>query len=137
MLNNILALVNGDGSSWAGQERSPDKLYFDNWGEPLLYALIGFLIVFVGISIIIFIIWLLGLIMRKTDNLEFLTKKRENKVKNQAESVQPAQSAQDNLTTDCDEIPDEVKAAIMAAIMAYYEEKQEKCQFTVKRIKRL
>ena len=134
MLNNILAMINGDGSYWAGQERSPDKLYFDNWGEPLLYALIGFLIVFVGITIIIFIIWLLGLIMRKTNNLEFLTKKRENR---SADRVEEAHGEQVVISSQSDEIPDEVKAAIIAAIMAYYEEKQEKCQFTVKRIKRL
>ena len=134
MLNNFLAMVSGDGSYWAGQERSPDKLYFDNWGEPLLYALIGFLVVFVGIAIIIFIIWLLGLIMRKTNNLEFLSKKRVKKEINRVEEVHGEQTV---ISSQSDEIPEEVKVAIMAAIMAYYEEKQDKCQVTVKRIKRL
>ena len=134
MLGNLLSQISGDGSYWAGQYRSPDKLYFDNWGEPFLYALIGFLLVFVGITLIIFIVWLLGLIMRKTNNLEFLTKKREKTDKKQAETTQNSQS---ELKAESDDIPDEVKVAIMAAIMAYYEEKQEKCQFTVKRIKRL
>ena len=135
MLNNLLAMVNGDGSFWAGQERSPDKLYFDNWGEPLLYALLGFLIVIVGIALIIFIIWLLGLIMRKTNNLEFATKRR--KTKTQKQVVEPVQNIEVGEHAQSDEIPDEVKAAIIAAITAYYEEKQEKCEFTVKRIKRL
>lgn len=134
MLNNLLGIVPGDGSSWAGQTQSPNNYYFDNWGEPFLYALIGFLVVFVGILIIIFTIWLVGLVMKKTNNLEFLSKgkKKKEKVVESKTEVPQATTAQDD-----GEIPDEVKAAIIAAIMAYYEEKQEKCEFTVKRIKRI
>lgn len=133
MLNNILAIVKGDGSSWAGQTQSPNNYYFDNWGEPFLYALIGFLVVFVGILIIIFTIWLVGLIMKKTNNLEFLSKgKKAKKVVEKKTEPTTATTAESD-----GEIPDEVKAAIIAAIMAYYEEKQEKCEFTVKRIKRI
>ena len=132
MLSNLLAILPGDGSSWAGQQKSPENFYFDNFGEAALYALIGFVVVFVGIIIIIGIIWLVGLIMRKTNNLEFLTKKREKKV-----SSEKPEGAAAAVASDGDEIPAEVKAAIVAAIMAYYQEKEEKCQFTVKRIKRL
>lgn len=134
MLNNLLTPKPGDGSYWAGQQQSPNNYYFvDRFGEPALYALIGFLVVFLGIIIIIGIIWLVGLIMRKTNNLEFLTKGKSEKPKKAANL--PSNTAQ--LQTSSDDIPDEVKVAIMAAIMAYYEERQEKCQFTVKRIKRL
>ena len=133
MLNNLMAIIQGDGSNWAGQQKSPKNFYFDNFGEAALYALIGFVVVFVGIIIIIGIIWLVGLIMRKTNNLEFLTKKREKKPEKQktltaTEAVAPPLD---------DDIPDEVKAAIVAAIMAYYQESEEKCEFTVKRIKRI
>ncbi|MGN0824339.1 MAG: OadG family protein [Candidatus Coproplasma sp.] len=133
MLNNLLAIVQGDGSSWAGQNKSPENFYFDNWGEPFLYALIGFLVVFLGILIIIFTIWLVGLIMKKTNNLEFLSKGKKTKktVEKKTEPITAATAESDG------DIPDEVKAAIIAAIMAYYEEKQEKCEFTVKRIKRI
>ncbi|MGN0805774.1 MAG: OadG family protein [Candidatus Coproplasma sp.] len=132
MLNSLLAIIQGDGSSWAGQNKSPSNYYFDNFGEPFLYALIGFVVVFVGILLIIFTIWLVGLIMKKTNNLEFLSKGKKKKVaENKVEAPQAATVADDG------EIPDEVKAAIIAAIMAYYEEKQEKCEFTVKRIKRI
>ena len=131
MLSNLLAILQGDGSYWAGQQQSPNNYYFDNFGEAAIYALIGLAVVFVGIVIIIGIIWLVGLLMRKTNNLEFLTKKREKKGK------KPAEQAQDNQLEDSDDIPDEVKVVIMAAIMAYYEQREEKCQFTVKRIKRL
>lgn len=132
MLNNLMAIVQGDGSMWAGQQKSPKNFYFDNFGEAALYALIGFIVVFVGIVIIIGIIWLVGLIMRKTNNLEFLTKKREKKAK--ADKKAEVTAA---VTTSDDDIPDEVKAAIVAAIMAYYQESEEKCEFTVKRIKRI
>lgn len=123
MLNSLLEIVPGKGDK-AG------NWYFDNFGEAALYALIGFVVVFVGIIIIIGIIWLVGLIMRKTNNLEFLTKKRAKKSKKAANEPAVAPVADG-------EIPDEVKAAIIAAIMAYYEESQPKCAFTVKRIKRI
>ena len=132
-MNNLLAILPGDGGSVMGQTQSSSNYYFDNVGEPFIYAIIGLAIVFLGILLIIGIIWLLGLIMRKTNNLEFLTKKREKK--NVVESVEPA--AKSEKAIDSDDIPDEVKAAIIAAIMAYYQEKEEKCQFTVKRIKRI
>ncbi len=132
MLNNILAIVGGNGGSWAGQNKSPSNYYFDNFGEPFLYALLGFAVVFVGILIIIGIIWLVGLIMRKTNNLDFLAKKGNRKSKNKATELINTEQSVDDV-----EIPDEVKAAIIAAIMAYYENKQEKCEFTIKKIKRI
>ncbi|MDE5943279.1 MAG: OadG family protein [Clostridia bacterium] len=105
------------------------NFYFSNKAEALIYALIGFCVVLLGIVIIIFIIWLLGLILRKTDNLAFLTKRRK-KPKKQVEEVSSETVAEDGLT-------DEVKAAIIAAIMAYYSEEKPECEFKVRRIKRL
>lgn len=133
MVNKLLAIVAGDGGYWAGQQQKPDNFYFDNFGEAALYALLGFVVVFIGIALIIGIIWLVGLIMRKTNNLEFLTKKRDKKPK--ADNAVAAQVEKTSVSED--EIPDEIKVAIMAAIMAYYENSEEKCQFKVKRIKRL
>ena len=105
--------------------------YFsDRFGEPVIYALIGFLIVFVGIILIIAIIWLIGLLMRKTNNLAFLTNIGKKKKKKQ-------EPAPIETVSDTEDIPDEVKAAIIAAIMAYYSEEKPKCEFKVKRIKRL
>ncbi|MDE6001427.1 MAG: OadG family protein [Clostridia bacterium] len=116
MVNSLLSLIKQEGSL--------------NFGEACIYALIGFALVFAGIVLIIFIIWLIGLIMRKTNNLEFLSKIKIRKKKNQdvTESVQVA---------DDGEISDEVKAAIVAAIMAYYYEEKPECEFKVRRIKRI
>ena len=111
-------------------QRQNGSYYFSDFSEALVYALIGFVIVFMGIVIIIAVIWLIGLLMRKTNNLAFLTEIGKKK-KAQPESVQPQIAAPD------DEISDEVKAAIVAALMAYYESEQPKCEFKVKRIKRI
>lgn len=136
MLSNLLAPIVGDGSSWSGQIKSPNN-YYIGLGDAALYALIGFIVVFVGIVIIIGIIWLVGLIMRKTNNLEFLTKKREKKPKDKGGKATSEVSAKSADASSDDEIPAEVRAAIVAAIMAYYCESEDKCEFTVKRIKRL
>ena len=121
MVNQLLDFVaNGDGN-----------YYFENFGEALVYALIGFLIIFAGISLIILIIWLIGLLLRKTDNFAFLRssgkKQKDKKVK---ETVQVNKDVSDD-------VPDEIKAAIIAAIMAYYSREPQKCEFKVKRIKRI
>lgn len=111
-------------------QRADGSYYFSEFAEALVYALIGFLIVFVGITVIIAVIWLIGLLMRKTNNLAFLTNRGKKK------KAQPEPATQSKAAT-VDEVPDEVKAAIMAAIMAYYESEQPKCEFKVKRIKRI
>ena len=117
MLNNLLSLINQEGSL--------------DFGEACIYGLIGYLVVFAGIVLIIFIIWLIGLLMRKTDNLAFLS--NIGKKKNKKSEVVVV----DNDNGKDEDIPDEVKAAIVAAIMAYYTKEQPKCEFKVKRIKRI
>ncbi len=99
-----------------------------NLGEAALYALIGFLVVFAGISFLILIVWLVGKLMAKTN--DFLKSKKEDPiVKKELERVPaPVQS---------EEIDEETVAVIMAALMAYYEKNNPKCEFTVKRIKRI
>ena len=117
MLGNLLSLINQEGSL--------------ELGEACIYALIGYAIVFLGIVLIIVIIWLIGLIMRKTNNLAFLSKikfKRKKNVEEVAEAVQ---------ATDGDDIPEEVKVAIITAVMAYCGQENPKCEFKVKRIKRI
>ena len=116
MLSNLMSLMNQEGSL--------------SLGEACIYALIGFCIVFAGIVLIILIIWLLGLLMRKTNNLAFLSKIKIKKQK-------AAPAAQEVVESAEEEVPDEVKAAIIAAVMAYYCQEKPKCEFKVKRIKRI
>ena len=115
MAEYLLALINQEGSL--------------NFGEACFYALIGFLIVFLGITLIIFIIWFIGFILRKTNNLEFLTKIGKKKPK-----AVPTQVVIPETEGD---IPDDVKAAIIAAIMTYYSDEKPECEFRVRRIKRI
>ena len=118
MYNSLLEIVAG----------SDGNYYFSNFGEALIYALLGFCIVFVGILLIILIIWFVGFLMRKTNNFAFLSRVKKKKVSEPVSEI----SNEDN-----GDIPDEIKAAIVAAIMAYYTEEQPKCEFKVKRIKRI
>lgn len=90
-----------------------------------IYALIGLLVVFAGIALLILIISLFGLIMKRIN----APQKSEKK----ASGAKP----QPVTETKAEEVPDEIKAAIIAAIMAFYETEKPKCEFTVKRIKRI
>lgn len=98
-----------------------------NWlgiGEGLIYALLGFIVTFIGIVILIFFVWLYGKIIRGVRGK--LAAKRAAPVDDSAKAV-----AAD------EEIPLETKLAIIAAISAYYEGEKADCGFKVKRIKRL
>lgn len=96
-------------------------------GEAALYALIGFLVVFVGIALLIAVIWLVGRVMNGIQTSEKETVK-EIPVKTSIAQTKP---------TEQDEVDEETLAVITAAIMAYYEQQNSKCEFTVKRIKRM
>ncbi|MCD8201312.1 MAG: OadG family protein [Clostridia bacterium] len=132
---------------------NPGNFIFSSKSESLIYALIGFAVVFAGICILILVIWLIGLLMKRTNNLAALTKsgraaRREQTVREGVviETVSPPAAAvpsgviSEAVIERCsppDEIPDEVKAAIVAAITAYYMGSDSSCEFVVKRIKRL
>lgn len=96
--------------------------------EAAIYAVLGFSIVFLGIAFLILVVWLVGKVMGKS-----VRKPKENKsmpVENKTESS-PA------VVETVEEISEETVAVITAAIMAYYQQTQSKCEFTVKRIKRI
>ncbi|MDE6504293.1 MAG: hypothetical protein K2L42_00290 [Clostridia bacterium] len=133
MAQKLLDFIAGSDGNW----------YFENrFSEGAIYALIGFAIVFIGIALIILIIWLEGLLMRKTNNLAFMgafgrkVKAAFAKVFKRKKKTIEVPQAQTAISTE-EAIPDEVKAAIIAAIMAYYSQELPKCEFKVKRIKRI
>lgn len=101
-------------------------------GEASLYAILGFAIVFVGIALLIFFVWLIGKILVKVNgtNTTKADKPKTDTVKTEvAESLAVAEAA--------DELSDETVAVITAALMAYYQQNNPRCEFTVKRIKRI
>ena len=97
-------------------------------GDAAISALIGFSVVFLGIAFLILVVWAVGKIMTA---LEKKSKASNSKPK-AIEKAEP-KSAQANE----DEISEETLAVITAALMAYYEANNPKCEFTVKRIKRI
>ena len=96
-------------------------------GTASLYALIGYLIVFAGIAFLIFIVWLVGKFMTKPQPAL-----KKEKIDEKIAVDTPAEP-----TILEDEVDEETAAVIMAALMAYYETNYPKCEFTVKRIKRV
>lgn len=92
--------------------------------ESLLYALIGFVVTFLGIAILIFFVWAMGKVMGVVNS-----RKSE---KSKETSPEPAVE-----TTAEDGISEEIKVAIIAAIAAYYDGENTSCEFKVKRIRRL
>lgn len=90
-----------------------------------LYALIGFAVVIAGIALLILIVWAVGKIMNR-NQAHVQTKQREVKAVQQEVAV-----------ADSSEISEETVAVIMAALTAYYQTNNPKCEFTVKRIKRI
>ncbi len=100
-----------------------------NPGEGAFYSVFGFCFVFLGIVILIGIIALVGYIMTKwTDVRE---KKKATKVKSPSAPVQEAVSAID------EGIPPEVVAAITAALAVCMQEEKAKCDFVVRRIRKI
>lgn len=93
-----------------------------------LYAAIGFLVVFLGISFLIFVIWIVGKIILKING------KAKSKKGMEAKDVVvvPIPKHIEN-----NEISEETVAVITAALMAYYQKNNPKCEFMVKRIKRI
>ena len=107
----------------------PSKYRQASLGEAALYAGLGFLVVLLGIAFLIFIIWAVGKLIPMIEGKE---NKPKTKPAKQESAVAPLQTAAGE-----EELSDEVLAVITAAIAAYYQQENKKCEFTVKRIKRL
>ena len=95
-------------------------------GESALYALIGFALVFAGIALLILVVWTIGKAMDRNKTVPVAPP-----VASQKTEIKPVA---DSSIEDVDE---ETVAVIMAALMAYYQSTNPKCEFTVKRIKRI
>ncbi len=111
MLHNVLSAV-------------ADKTRDVSIGESVFYAALGFASVFIGIAFLILVVWLVGKGMNKGTAV-----KQQPKAVEQAPLVQP--------TSPTEEVEEEIVAVITAAVTAYYQEHNPKCEFTVKRIKRM
>lgn len=100
-------------------------------GEATLYALIGFLTVIAGIAFLVFVVWLVGKIISKFSI-------KNGKKTEKTEKTKKTEEKPSVVSMDSEEgISEETIAVIMAALTAYYQTNQPKCEFTVKRIKRI
>lgn len=100
-------------------------------GEAALYALIGFAVVFIGILFLILIVWGTGKIISAFEGKGKTVKKAKHEERKQEKAEELATKV------ETDELSEETIAIITAAIMAYYQENNPKCEFTLKRIKRI
>lgn len=98
--------------------------------EAVLYALMGYLVVFAGIAFLILVVWLVGKLMTKTGGVK-LRKEKKTVVENTPSPVAEV------LPEQSEEVDEETIAVIMAALTAYYEKNDPKCEFTIKRIKKV
>ncbi len=94
-------------------------------GEATLYAALGFFTVFLGIAFLIAVVWLVGKVMGGK-NSKKITPQPEKEVASPVDEP-----------VVFDEVDGETLAIIMAALMTYYETNNPKCEFTLKRIKRI
>ena len=90
-----------------------------------LYALIGFAVVFLGITLLIIVVWLVGKVMNR------------NTINTQVKQPVVNTVVQEVAVAENNDINEETVAVIMAALTAYYQTNHPKCEFTVKRIKRI
>lgn len=101
--------------------------------DALLYAIIGFIFVFIGIGILIGILYLVGFVMQKTNGKLPATQPKKTTEDKKTDNPEPATTVS---VREPEGISDEEKAAIMAAIMAYYSVEKPKCEFIIKKIKK-
>ncbi|MDE6059356.1 MAG: OadG family protein [Clostridia bacterium] len=99
-------------------------------GEGAFYALFGFLIVFAGIVILILLFTALGKIMEQVNKPHKQRKPRKSKKKEDEIPEGVIEQAEDGVTP-------ELVAVISAAVAAVYESENVKCDFVVKRIRKL
>ena len=112
MLNNVLSVLTGDAA---------------------LYALIGFFVVFGGISFLICIVWLIGKGLSYFKGVPAGAQPKQVKVHKEV----PTTAAQAIAVADAEVVDEETVAVITAALMAYYKQAKPECGFIVKRIKRI
>lgn len=87
--------------------------------------LIGMAVIFLGMTILILCVTGFGKIANA------IAKKTEKKAETKKEEVKT------EITVSDDEIPEDIRVAIIAAVSAYYAESGSKNEFTVKKIKRI
>ncbi len=127
MLANLLSAATSDAAN-----ESSKIITRVGIGEASLDALIGLIVVFLGIAFLIFVVWGAGKITAAF--AEKLSAKMATLAAQEAE-LPPSISAAESTAEDG--VSEETVAVITAALTAYYQTNAPACEFTVKRIKRI
>lgn len=111
-------------------------------GEAAIDALLGFITVFVGIALLVLIVWAVGKAMQSVEAKSKNGGEKKPKVKKEPQAAkqtsEPVKSAPAEATISASNgIDEETIAVISAAIAAYYAGENRTCGFVVKRIKRM
>lgn len=111
-------------------------------GEAAIDALLGFITVFVGIALLVLIVWAVGKAMQSVESKSKNGGEEKPKVKKEPQAAkqtsEPVKSAPAEATISASNgIDEETIAVISAAIAAYYAGENRTCGFVVKRIKRM
>lgn len=101
------------------------KLFGSGIETGLFVLILGMLVVFFGIAIIVAVITLIGKAMTAV----------KNKKSNAPAKTEPA-AATAPAAQSVNGVSPEVAAVITAAVNAYYEKNDEKCEFAVKKLKK-
>lgn len=111
MLYNLLASTATDAMS--------------KWGWGIFTFILGMVVVFLGMALLVLLVSAVAKI--------FSAKKSENK----GDEDEQEEAMQTSITNADDDIPENVKAAIIAAVIAYYQGEDKKQEFVVRKIKKL
>ena len=111
-------------------------------GEAAIDALLGFITVFVGIALLVLIVWAVGKAMQSVESKSKNGGEKKPQVKKEPQAAkqtsEPVKSAPAEATISASNgIDEETIAVISAAIAAYYAGENRTCGFVVKRIKRM
>ncbi|MGN1062512.1 MAG: OadG family protein [Candidatus Scatosoma sp.] len=111
-------------------------------GEAAIDALLGFLTVFLGIAILVYIVWAVGKLMqgasvKKPEKSVKAAKPAKNGTAGQQNGAETEIAAAAAQPVEKDGVSEETVAVISAAIAAIYAGEGRNCGFVVKRIKRM
>lgn len=109
------------------------------WG--LFVFILGMVVIFFGVGVIVFTISIIGklmpLILKLTAKISALSSAFFSKLFGLFKKKKVEETVEEVEKIETDEISTEVKLAIIAAINCYYMNQDSKCEFKVKKIKRV
>ncbi|MGN0820084.1 MAG: hypothetical protein ACI4M6_06860 [Christensenellaceae bacterium] len=109
------------------------------WGS--FVFILGMAVIFFGVGVIVLVVSIIGKLMpsilKLTEKISAVSKAFFSKLGGLFKKKKPEASADTAEAVETDLVTPEIKAAIIAAISCYYMNQDSKCEFKVKKIKRI